>query len=171
MLISISTVSLALDARDTRLLLVGGEFFPRIVQALVPNNSKPYRLVIVYSNQANLQLAEQMASNLSNQLNLSYQLMPGLQPSQLHFDEQYDYLVFITDPDLIKPELLGVLNQRNILSFSPFVGSVAKGVDVGLIVRASIRPQINQNQILHRDWRFRPFFNSIADFYSAQGRS
>lgn len=161
---------LALDARDSRLLLVGGEFFPRIVQALVPNETRTFQLVVIYSNQTNQQLAQPIARNLSTQLNLPYQLMSGLQPTQIRFDQSSQYFVFITDPTLITPELVSVINQPHVLSFAPFVGSVPKGIDVGLVVKASVRPQLNSNQILTKDWAFRPFFNSIADHYPVQGQ-
>ncbi|WP_234968924.1 hypothetical protein [Thiomicrospira sp. ALE5] len=147
---------------------MGGEFFPRIIQALEPADPLPKQLIIIYSNQANLQYAQTTANQLSNQLNLEYQLVSGLTPNQLTLSDDYLNLVFITDPNLITAEMLKALNQPHTLSFAPFIGSVARGVDVGLVVKAGIRPQLNTAKIAKRHWAFRPFFNSIASHYPTQ---
>ncbi len=168
LLLSICSPVLALDARDSRLLLVGGEFFPRIVQAIAPNDKATYQLIVLYSTQNNKQLAQPIAKNLSAQLNLPYTLVSGLEPYQLIFDASQLHLIFITDPALINSALIEIINQPNTLSFSPFIGSVPLGLDVGLVVKATIRPQLNRNQITNKNWAFRPFFNTIADQYPPQ---
>lgn len=168
LLLSIGTPVLALDARDSRLLLVGGEFFPRIVQALTPDEQATYQLVVIYSSQSNKQLAQPIAKHLSDQLNFPYTLVSGLDPTQLTFDKNHQYLIFLADPALINSALVDAVNQPNTLSFSPFIGSVPLGFDVGLVVKASIRPQLNRDHIANKNWTFRPFFKTIADQYPPQ---
>lgn len=164
-LTSISPTSLALDARDTRLLWVGGEFFPRIMQSLVHQNLRAERYVMLYSDAINKQLAESMTEYMDQKLKLSYEFQAGLDPQALGFDQNYRYVIFITDPDLITPELVERLNQPHLLSFAPFIGSVPKGIDVGLHVESTVKPLINTKQLAQKTWAFRPFFNRIAEHY------
>lgn len=161
----ISPISSALDARDTRLLWVGSEFFPRIMQSLEQQDQLTTRYVMLYSDSINKQLAESMTEYMDQKLTLTYRFQSGLDPQMLTFNQNYRYVIFITDPNLITPELIERLNQPHLLSFAPFIGSVPKGIDVGLHVQSTIRPFINSRQLAQKTWAFRPFFNAIVIHY------
>jgi len=72
--------------------------------------------------------------------------------------------IFLTQPLLEHlPAVIDFGTSRQVIVFSPFVGDVQRGILGGIVIKATILPQVNESTMRQSDLRLKSFFLRISE--------
>ncbi|WP_044408866.1 hypothetical protein [Thiomicrospira microaerophila] len=153
-----TSTSMALNQRDENLLWVGTEVFPALVAAVEQPPVHATIAVVYDKNAAHAQIiAEQLRKKVKQPIRVISQ--------QAFLTADHYGFVFICHPALHNKRLLDHINNNNMLSFSPFMSALEKGVDTSILISHQVRPRLNLKQIEAKNIFLKPFFVQVSALY------